>query len=304
MFRKFSEIEKFVLSHIKKKRVVLANAHDKPSLAALVKAKRIGIVDGTLLGDSKLILELLSSMDEPVADYEIIHVDAGNDEAVARMAVAMVNNKQADLPMKGLMLNSSFVRAILDKSTGLLAEGSLLSAVSVLEYTKEDRMLFISDPAINIFPDFKDKVRIIQNAVKLAMQMGYSTPKVAVVTPLEIVNPKIPSTVDAQKLKEANQQGLISDCIVGGPLALDNAISLDAAKHKGITDPVAGVADILIMSDLNMGNVFVKSLLFFTEMTHVGVTVGTSVPVINTSRSDSLMNRYYGILSTLLGFNK
>ena len=302
MFRKFSEIEAYVISHITKKRVALANAHDESSLAALVMAKRKNIVDGTLIGDSKVILELLSAMNEPASDYEIIHVDNGNDEAVARMTVAMVHNKQVDLPMKGLMLNSSFLRAILDKRNGLLAEGSLLSAVSVVEYVKENRMLFISDPAINISPDFNDKKRIIENAVTLARQMGYITPKVAVVTPLEIVNPKIPSTVDAHRLKEANQQGLIKDCIVGGPLALDNSISIEAAKHKGITDPVAGVADILIMSDLNMGNVFVKSLLFFAKMTMVGVTVGTSVPVINTTRSDTVLNKYYGILTSLLGF--
>lgn len=298
MFKNFEEIEERILERNLAKRVVLAGAHDEDALSAVVHAKRKGVIRPILIGDVDKIQALLQNMGENKRDYRIIRGET--EQECARLACEMVHQKEADIPMKGLMQTSTFMRAILNKQVGFLKEGDLLSQATVLEWPETNRLLIITDCAVNITPEYKDKIKILNNAVYLANKLGKDNPKVAVIAPVEVINPSIPATIEAAMLSKAAQRGQIKGCIVDGPLGLDNAISMEAAIHKGIKSEVAGAADILIMPELATGNVFTKSLVYFAKLPSAGTLNGTTSPVVMTSRTDTPENKYYSILTAIL----
>lgn len=194
------------------------------------------------------------------------------------------------------MQTSTFMRAILNKETGILPEGKILSQCTVFEYPDQNRIMFAADCAVNIAPGLQEKVSITRNTVELAHFFGFERPKVAVLSAVEKVNEKIPSTVDADALSKM----MWEDCVVEGPFALDNAIDPEAAKHKGVSGEVAGKADILLMPDLCAENIFHKSLHFYAHTVTSGALCGTEIPVIMTSRTDSPSTKYYSILTAIL----
>ena len=297
MFHNFQEMEDYIKSQNIKKRLVLANAHDEDVLEAVVTARKRGVIEPILIGKEDKIRELLAGMGEAAEGYPII--PCRDEREAARMACRMVKDKEADIPMKGLMQTASFMRAILDKEAyGFVPDGSQLSQATVMEY--QGRLMIATDCAVNVTPDYSEKVKIINNAVKLAGKLGIQCPKVAVITPVEVVNPKMQSTVDAAMLSMAAQRGQIKNCIVDGPLALDNALSADAARHKGITSQVAGQPDILLMPDLCAVNIFTKSLTYFAHMVSSGILNGTTVPVVMTSRTDTPEDKYDSILTAII----
>ncbi|WP_138308435.1 phosphate acyltransferase [Clostridium sp. 1001271st1 H5] len=297
MFHNFQEMEDYIRSRTIRKRLVLANAHDDDVLEAVVTARRKGVIEPILIGLEDRIRELLAGMGEKAEDYHII--PCGDEREAARMACRMVKDKEADIPMKGLMQTASFMRAILDKEAyGFVPEGGQLSQATVMEY--QGRLMIATDCAVNVAPDYSEKVKIINNAVKLAGKLGIQCPKVAVITPVEVVNPKMQSTIDAAMLSMAARRGQIKNCLVDGPLALDNALSADAARHKGITSQVAGQPDILLMPDLCAGNIFTKSLTYFAHMVSSGTLNGTTVPVVMTSRTDTPEDKYDSILTAIV----
>lgn len=298
MFTSFRDMETYIKEKQITARIALAGAHDDDTLAAVVNARKNGVADAVLIGHGAQIRNLLSEMGETAADYAIVEMET--EKECAAYACKLVREGAVDIPMKGLMQTSVFMRAILDKQSGFLKEGRLLSQATVLDYHQESRLLIISDCAVNIVPDYADKVKILQNAVLLAEKLGMEMPKVAVIAPVEVVNPAIQSTIDAAMLSKASQRGQIKGCIVDGPLALDNAVSESAAKHKGIVNEVAGHADILLMPDLSTGNVFTKSLGYFGGLTTAGTLNGTTSPVIMTSRTDTPENKYCSILTAIL----
>lgn len=297
MFHNFQEMEDYIKGRNIRMGLVLANAHDKDVLEAVVMAKRKGVIEPTLIGLEDRIKSLLDEMGEDAGSYRIILcTDEGES---ARMACEMVKNKEAHIPMKGLMQTASFMRAILDKEAyGFVPEGSQLSQATVMEY--QDRLLIATDCAVNVAPDYGEKVKIVANAVKLARKLGIQCPRVAVITPVEVVNPRMQSTIDAAMLSKAAQRGQIKNCIIDGPLGLDNAMSAEAAEHKGITSQVAGQPDILLMPDLCAGNIFTKSLTYFAHMVSSGTLNGTTVPVVMTSRTDTPEDKYYSILTAVI----
>lgn len=294
MYASFGQMEKAVLNQKTKRVLALAGAHDKDALAAAVHAKRNNIADVVLIGKEEETKELLKWMGEPEEAYPLI--PCAGEKEMARLACQLVKDKKADIPMKGLMQTSSFMRALLDReSFGFVPEGGLLSQATLLEF--EGRMMIITDCAVNINPDYGDKVKILQNAVCLAKKIGIEKPKAAVLAPVEIVNPKMQSTVDAAMLSKAAQRGQIKDCIVDGPLAMDNALSKEAARHKGIVSEVAGAADILLVPELCTGNVLTKALVHFAKgIPSAGLLLGTTVPAVMTSRTDTPENKYLSIL--------
>lgn len=298
MFTSFKDMEAYIRAQHITARIALAGAHDDDALTAVVNARRKGVISAVLIGDGEKIHKLLDQMQEPAADYEIIEKET--EQECAKTACQLVKEQKADIPMKGLMQTSTFMRAILDKQSGFLKEGSLLSQATVLDFTQEQRLMVISDCAVNIAPDYAEKIKILNNAVLLAQKLGMETPRAAIVTPVEVINPAIPATIDAAMLSKAAQRGQIKGCIVDGPLALDNAVSAEAARHKGIVSEVAGQADILLMPDLSTGNVFTKSLGYFGGLTTAGTLNGTTSPVIMTSRTDTPENKYYSILTAIL----
>lgn len=298
MFKNFKEIETCVLSNKTAKRIALAGSHDSDSLSAVVNARRTGAANSILIGDQKKTLLLLSDLGEQAGHYTFI--DEPDEAAAAALACRLVKEGQAEIPMKGLMHTSTFMRAILNKAQGLVPEKGLLSQVTVLEYEQKGRLILASDCAVNISPAYEDKVKILKNAVALAQKLHNTRPLVAVVTPVEVVNPAIQSTIDAAMLSKAAERGQLGNCMVDGPLALDNAVFPEAAKHKGIESSVAGRADILIMPDLNAGNIFSKSLTYFGRIKSAGCLCGATSPIIMTSRSDPPQNKYLSILTAII----
>lgn len=298
MYKTFDEMEQAVLNSGTKKKVALAASHDEDALASVVNAKKIGIISAVLIGDVEKTKAYLEKLGESPADWEIVPEEG--EAACAVCAMKMVAEGKADIPMKGSMQTSSFLRALFDKSLGLTKEKALVSQATVTELTNENRLLIISDCAINIAPGYAEKLKIIENSVKLARSLGIERPKVAVLAPVELVNPAMQSTIDAAMLSKAADRGQLKNCIVDGPFALDNAVSVEAAKHKGIESEVAGKADILIMPDLAAGNIFTKSLHFFAHMKTAGTLLGPDIPAIASSRTDTAMDKYYAILTAVL----
>ena len=297
MFRNFTEIENYVLSNKIKKVVALANAQDEYALSALVYAHKKGIVDAVLIGDVPKIKELLIKFGENPSDYEYISSD--DEKKSAELAVSLVKEKQADIPMKGLMMTSSFMRAILDKEKGLIEEDHLLSQASVIENKNENRFMVFTDCAVNISPDVNAKIKITQNAIRIMKKLGVDIPKIAVLSALEKVNPKILSTVEASEVAQSEE--FINKYPIIGPVAMDIALSKKAAEHKGIYNEVCGQADIFVMPDLDSGNICTKSLVFLSHIEMAGVLIGTKTPVIMTSRTDSVRDKYLSILLAVFG---
>ncbi len=297
MFRNFTEIENYVLSNKIKKVVALANAQDEYALSALVYAHKKGIVDAVLIGDVYKIKELLIKFGENPSDYEYISSD--DEKKSAELAVSLVKEKQADIPMKGLMMTSSFMRAILDKEKGLIEEDHLLSQASVIENKNENRFMVFTDCAVNISPDVNAKIKITQNAIGIMKKLGVDIPKIAVLSALEKVNPKILSTVEASEVAQSEE--FINKYPIIGPVAMDIALSKKAAEHKGIYNEVCGQADIFVMPDLDSGNICTKSLVFLSHIEMAGVLIGTKTPVIMTSRTDSVRDKYLSILLAVFG---
>lgn len=295
MFKNFAEIEEYLVRENVKKRIVLCGAHDDLALAALVRAKRKGFVSATLIGDEEKIHVLLETMGESVDDYEIIHEP--REMSAARKAVKMVSEGKADLPMKGLMQTASFLMAIQNPMGGLMEQGGLLNEFTAFYWPEQDRILLAGDCAINVAPDLEQKKIITGNLIALAKAFGCETVKVAAVSVIEKPNPDIQSSVDAAALA-AMDWG--KDVIVEGPFALDNALDLEAAKHKGISSPVAGQADVLLMPDIHAGNVFHKCIHFFGHMPFASGTIGAKTPIIMNSRTDDEDAKYYSIMAGIL----
>lgn len=266
------------------KTISVAVAQDKEVLSAIKEANELGIADAILVGDKEQIIQLANELAMDINKFEII--DEKDLKEASRKAVELVSTGRAHMVMKGLVDTSIILKAVLDEEIGLRT-GKVLSHVAVFGIEKYHKVLLVTDAAMNIDPDLNQKKQIIENAVYVAHSLDIDEPKVAVICAKEKVNPKMPDTVDAQDLKEMNEKGEITGCIVGGPFALDNAVSLEAAKHKGIEHPVAGDADILLMPDIEAGNVLYKALVFLAGAHNAGVIVGAKAPVVLTSRADS-----------------
>jgi len=267
-----------------KKTVSVACAQDKDVLLAVDRAREAGIVDAILVGDEAKIREIAAANNVDLNNYKL--VDRSDLTEAAREAVRLVSSGEAHMLMKGLVDTSILLKAVLDKEIGLRGD-SILSHVAVFEIEGWDRLFYVTDAAMNIAPNLDAKKKIIENAVKVARSLEVEVPKVACLCAKEKVNEKMPDTVDAKALEDMNKNGELKDCLVGGPFALDNAISEEAARHKGMDHPVAGKADILMTGDIEAGNVLYKSMAFFAKSKNAGIIVGARKPIILTSRADN-----------------
>lgn len=266
------------------RRIAVAVAQDAEVLIAVRKAADLGIVHPILVGEEAQIKSIAAELNISLSGMEIIN-EADKVEA-CRKAVKLVHDGDADVVMKGIVDTSVILKAVLDKDIGL-RESPVLSHVALFGVEGFDRLLYITDAAMCIAPDVEQKAHIINNAVKVAHALGNENPIVTCLCAVEKVNPKMQATLDAQELVERNKHGEITGCTVCGPLALDNAVSEEAAKHKGITDPNAGKADILLVPYIEAGNIFYKSLTYMAKAQNAGMIVGAKAPVVVTSRADS-----------------
>lgn len=277
LLSKVAECDKKVLS--------VAAAADKAVLEAVMAAKERGIADSILVGDEAKIKEIAATIGMNTDEYEIINV-VDNVEA-SLTAVKLVHDGKADMYLKGLLDTKTFLKSVLDKEVGLRT-GKPLSHVCVFEIPGIDRLLFLTDVAFMPYPTLEDKVNIINYTVEVAKACGVSMPKVAPLAAVEVVNPKMPVTVEAAELTRMNEAGEIKDCIVDGPLSLDIALYKEAAEEKGaLGRKVAGDADILLFPDIHAGNLVYKTIVHMVDVKNGNILTGTQAPVILTSRSDS-----------------
>ncbi|HQR53614.1 MAG TPA: phosphate acetyltransferase [Burkholderiales bacterium] len=258
------------------------------ALAGAVDAAQMGIIAPILVGPRQKILSTAEAAKLDVSPYEI--VDAAHSHEAAEKAVALVREGRAEMLMKGSLHTDELLGAVVSREKGLRTERRL-SHCFILDVPNHDRILIITDAAINIFPTLQDKIDIVQNAIDLAHALGVEQPKVAILSAMETVNPKLDSTVEAAALCKMADRGQITGGILDGPLALDNAISTEAARIKGISSAVAGQADILVVPDLEAGNMLAKSLSFLADADSAGIVVGARVPITLTSRADSVESR-------------
>ncbi len=262
--------------------LAVACAEDKETLSAVVKAKNQNIIKPILVGEKSQIENILTDLGEEVSDYEV--VDESEKSLAAKKAVLLVSSKKADFVMKGLVDTKVILKEVLNQDHNLRTD-NLLSHIAMFEF--DGRKILLTDAAMNIKPTKEQLKQIIENAVFSAQKLGIAKPKVALLSAVEKVSPKMESSVIADEIAREHQEGFLPDCQICGPLALDNAMSIKSAKKKGITNPVAGNADILVVPSIEAGNVLYKSLTIFGDITISGAIVGAKVPIVLTSRADS-----------------
>jgi phosphate acetyltransferase len=269
-------------------RTVVAHPCDQSSLTGAVEAAEAGLIVPILVGPAAKITAVARQHQIDIDKYEI--VDAPHSEAAAAKAVELIHAGKADLLMKGSLHTDELMRAVTAKVGGLRT-ARRISHVFVMDVPSHPETLFITDAAINIFPDLDAKVDIIQNAIDLWTQTGLGTPRVAILSAVETVTSKIPSTIEAAALCKMADRGQITGGILDGPLAFDNAVDPEAARIKGIKSEVAGRAQILVVPDLEAGNMLAKNLSFLAKADAAGIVLGARVPIILTSRADSVRTR-------------
>jgi phosphate acetyltransferase len=266
----------------------VAHPCDETSLSAAVEAAELGLLIPTLIGPKSKIEAIAKAHHLNISKLPMI--DTPHSHASAAQAVAHVRAGHAALLMKGSLHTDELMHEVVNASSGLRT-ARRLSHVFVMDVPTYQEPLFITDAAINIAPDLLCKADIVQNAIELHLALGMGTPRVAILSAVEQVNPKIPSTIDAAALCKMADRGQITGGVIDGPLAMDNAISPEAAQIKGIKSPVAGYAQILVVPDLESGNMLAKNLSFLTGAHAAGIVLGARVPIILTSRADTKESR-------------
>jgi phosphate butyryltransferase len=276
-----------------RKKLVLAAAQDQHSLGAVMRAWKENLVEPILVGNRDTIISICEANHYDLDGLRIVH-EPNVDQSV-EVAVKMVSEKQGDVLMKGMVGTSNLLKCVLNKEWGLRT-GNLLSHIALFEVETYHKVIAVTDVAMNIAPDLKDKIAIVNNSVACLNRLGYKNPKVAVLGAVEMVNENMEATLDAALLSKMNQRDQIRNCIIDGPLAFDNAVSLTSAQNKGIKSEVAGDTDLLLMPDIEVGNVLYKSLVFFAKAKVASIILGARVPIVLTSRSDSEQAKFDSIL--------
>lgn len=267
---------------------IVAHPCDETSLRGAMEAAAAAIIEPVLVGPAARIVAVAAEHGIDIAGHEI--VDAPHSHAAAAQAVALVREGRGELLMKGSLHTDELMKEVMSSATGLRTERRI-SHVFIMDVPGHAETLFITDAAINIFPDLETKRDIIQNAIDLWTGIGLGTPHVAILSAVETVTTKIPSTIEAAALCKMAARGQITGGLLDGPLAFDNAISPEAARIKGIDGPVAGHGQILVVPDLEAGNMLAKNLTFLSRADAAGVVLGARVPIVLTSRADSVRTR-------------
>lgn len=289
-------IKQRIQSH-QKTILAVAAAADEEVLLSVSRAVKEGLVTAVLFGDEPLIKSISAQHHVSLDGMTIIHEP---DAVLAcEKAVQLVSSHKANLLMKGLVDTSVLLKAVLNKEWGLRTD-HLLSHVTVFTVPSRDKLFLMSDGAMNIAPDVQAKKQIIENCLPVTQALGLDNPKVAVVCAVEKVNPKMQATLDAAELSELQKTGQILGCEVDGPFAFDGSVSEEAAHHKGMTNPNAGKADILLMPNIEAGNILYKTITYFAQGSVACVISGAAAPIVLTSRSDSDEAKYNSILLAIL----
>lgn len=280
----------------------VACAHDLEVLSAVNQAKKLGIIEPILVGIKSKIIDIINENNFDLNDVQIL--DYATDQEACQKAVQLVSSQEASFVMKGIVDTSVILKEVLNRDYGLRT-GNVLSHVAVLEIPNQERLYYLTDGAMNMYPELEQKKQIVENAVTVAHALGNEVPNVGILAAIEKVNPKMQATVDAAALEEMNISGAIKGCKVAGPFALDNAVSKEAAHHKGIHHPLAGDVDILVVPNIEAGNVLYKALIYLAGAKTAGIISGAQAPVVLTSRADSDECKLYSIaLGAMVAMNR
>jgi phosphate butyryltransferase len=298
MYKHLTELHGLIKKSTATRRLVLTVSDDPNSLGAVMSAHRQGVIEAILLGDQEKIMKVAAECNIDINGVKLIHET--DKLKCVRLAVSLVHNRQAEILMKGNIKTPDLLRGVLNKEWGLRT-GSLLSHIAFFEVPTYHKLIAITDVAMNIAPTLKDKIGIVENAVTFLHKLGIREPKVAVLGAIEMVDEKMTATLDAALLSKMNQRDQIRGCIIDGPLAFDNAVSAESAKNKGIRSEVAGDCDILLVPDIEVGNVLYKSLVFFSQAKVASVILGAAAPIVLTSRSDNEEAKFNSILLAAVG---
>ena len=278
-------------------KAIVVHPCDETSLRGAVEAAAMGLISATLVGPAAKINNVAREHNLDIGKCEV--VDVGHSDAAASKAVELIRAGQGELLMKGSLHTDELMRPVTASATGLRTERRI-SHVFIMDVPTYPETLFITDAAINIFPDLDAKRDIVQNAIDLFTQIGLGKPRVAILSAVETVTTKIPSTIDAAALCKMADRGQITGAILDGPLAFDNAIDPEAARIKGIHSPVAGRAQILVVPDLEAGNMLAKNLVYLSKADSAGLVLGARVPIVLTSRADSVRSRMASCAAAVL----
>jgi phosphate acetyltransferase len=276
---------------------VVVHPCDETSLRGAVEAAELGIIKPTLVGPAARIHKVADEHRIQIGGFQV--VDAAHSEDAAAKAVELVHEGKGEMLMKGSLHTDELMRAVTSSKTGLRT-ARRISHVFIMDVPTYAETLFVTDAAINIAPDLDAKRDIVQNAADLFHQVGLGVPRVAILSAVETVTSKIPSTIDAAALCKMADRGQITNAILDGPLAFDNAIDPEAARIKGIQSPVAGKAQILVVPDLEAGNMLAKNLIYLSKADSAGLVLGARVPVVLTSRADSVRSRMASCAAAVL----
>jgi len=278
-------------------KTIVVHPCDESSLRGAAEAAVLGLIDPVFVGPKDKISAAARQSRLDIAKFEI--VDAPHSDAAAERGVELIREGKGELLMKGSLHTDELMRAVTASKTGLRTERRI-SHVFIMDVPTYSETLFITDAAINIFPDLDAKHDIIQNVIDLFTKVGLGTPRVAILSAVETVTSKIPSTIEAAALCKMADRKQITGGILDGPLAFDNAIDPEAARIKGIESPVAGRAQILVVPDLEAGNMLAKNLIFLSKADSAGLVLGARVPVVLTSRADSVRSRMASCAAAVL----
>jgi phosphate butyryltransferase len=300
MLRKLSDLESILSKQKSKKKLVLCAAGDLHSIEAAIEAHKKNFVDTILVGDKIKIAEISDELGLNLEGVEIIHEQTLED--TVKTSVKLIHDGHADILMKGYLSTALMLKGVLNKDWGLRNK-PLLSHFAIFDIPEYHKLLAITDVAMNIAPDLQGKIGIINNAVDFVKKLGVVKPKIAALAAVEMVNEKMQATLDAALLSIMERRGQIRNCIIDGPLAFDNAISFESKEHKGITGPVAGDADVLLVPNIEAGNVLYKSFVFFANAKVASVVVGASAPIVLTSRADNEDTKLNSIMLAAASFD-
>jgi phosphate butyryltransferase len=273
--------------------VAVAAADDQEVLEAVLDAKKHGIAQFELYGKKAEIERISAEISLTLTATEVI-IDTRTVQEACSGAVLAVREGKADVVMKGMVQTADFLRAILHKEKGLRS-GKVLSHVATFEVPGYDRFIHVTDPALNVVPTLPEKAQIVENIVELCHALGCEEPNIAVLGAVEVVNSNMQATLDAAALAQMNRRKQLKGAVIDGPFALDNAVSVEAAVHKGIDSPVAGRADVLLVPDIEAGNILYKSMVYFAKAKIGALVLGAKAPVVLTSRADSAEAKLYSI---------
>lgn len=275
------------------KNVAVPGAADDHVLEAVFEAEKLGLIKAILIDKADEVKKVLTDLGKNPEDYEIINADTPED--CGRIAVELVKEGKANVILKGLLDTKDVLKPVVNKETGI-GLGGVMSIVAFTELPAYHKLLVVTDGGMMTYPTVEQKAGIIKNAVDTYKKLGIDNPKIACVAAVEKVNPKMPETVEAAELKKMNEEGIIKDCVVEGPISMDLAVNADSAARKKYESPVAGDADVILVPNIQVGNVAHKSMLLFGGGKMAGVVVGAQCPIIINSRGSSAEEKFDSLL--------